>query len=341
MIIWESQQSNKAEENYTKHYVYEPKSFVPLLQTGYTGFIKLLETPDYAQFKHEGYSVYKDPIWKTETRKNKAGLERVAFYHCDQVGTPQTLTNELGEYVWEIKQDTWGTALAIKASSSLLEQTNIRFQGQYYDGETGLHYNRYRYYEPFGARYVSKDPIGLFGGMNNFIYVKDPLLLVDPNGLMEINTSNAPYATYNYKFDFNSSYIDLINYEGKGVVKRVTKLATMFSEKIQPEPITFNGGKLNILKCRALDEKIEKIYKGMGFHEYQALKREEASKFLSILYKDNEIGPKLKEWYGYENGESMLRELDKRAKTDWSNRAHESSKGQDGGTSRRMKEMGL
>nr|WP_068976010.1 RHS repeat-associated core domain-containing protein [Acinetobacter wuhouensis] len=85
----------------------------------------------------------------------------MAFYHCDQVGTPQTLSNELGECVWEIKQGTWGTALEINASDNLLEQTNIRFQGQYYDYETELHYNRYRYYEPFSARYVSKDPMGL------------------------------------------------------------------------------------------------------------------------------------------------------------------------------------
>ena len=183
LIIWESQQSNDVEENYTKHYVYEPQSFVPLLQTGYTGFIKLLETPDYAQFQHEEYPVYKDPIWKTETRKNKAELERVLFYHCDQVGTPQTLTNELGECVWEIKQDAWGEALEIKASHNLLEQTNIRFQGQYYDNETGLHYNRYRYYESHCARYVSKDPIGLFGGLNNSSYVKDPNQWVDPLGL--------------------------------------------------------------------------------------------------------------------------------------------------------------
>ena len=41
-----------------------------------------------------------------------------------------------------------GTALEIKTSDNLLEQTSIRFQGQYYDGETCLHYNRCRYYEP-------------------------------------------------------------------------------------------------------------------------------------------------------------------------------------------------
>ncbi len=190
LIIWESQQSNDVEENYTKHYVYEPQSFVPLLQTGYTGFIKLLETPDYTQFQYEDYTVYKDPLWKTETRKNKAELERVLFYHCDQVGTPQTLSNELGECVWEIKQDTWGTTLEINTSENLLEQTNIRFQGQYYDGETGLHYNRYRYYEPFSARYISKDPIGLDGGFNNSAYVNDPNLWVDPLGLNQWNGSS-------------------------------------------------------------------------------------------------------------------------------------------------------
>ncbi len=183
LMIWESQQSSNEQAQYTKHYVYEPNSFVPLLQTGYAGFIKLIETPDYSKFQTEPYSVYKDSVWKTETRKNKAALEKVTFYHCDQVGTPQTLSNELGECVWEIKQDTWGTALAIKASSSLLEQTNIRFQGQYYDSETGLHYNRYRYYESHSARYVSKDPIGLFGGLNNSSYVKDPNQWVDPLGL--------------------------------------------------------------------------------------------------------------------------------------------------------------
>lgn len=183
LMIWESQQSSNEQAQYTKHYVYEPNSFVPLLQTGYAGFIKLIETPDYSKFQTEPYSVYKDPVWKTETRKNKAALEKVTFYHCDQVGIPQTLSNELGECIWEIKQDTWGTALELNASDNLLEQTNIRFQGQYYDSETGLHYNRYRYYEPHSARYVSKDPIGLEGGVNNSGFVLNPLQWVDRMGL--------------------------------------------------------------------------------------------------------------------------------------------------------------
>jgi len=54
-MIWESYQANQnqlKQQDYTKHYVYEPNSFVPLLQTGYTGFIQLIETPDYRQFQN-------------------------------------------------------------------------------------------------------------------------------------------------------------------------------------------------------------------------------------------------------------------------------------------------
>nr|WP_071890113.1 RHS repeat-associated core domain-containing protein [Acinetobacter larvae] len=61
-----------------------------------------------------------------------------------------------------------------------MEQTNIHFQGQYYDVETGLHYNRYRYYEPYSARYIGKDPIGLNGGLNTSAYVSNPNVWIDP-----------------------------------------------------------------------------------------------------------------------------------------------------------------
>ena len=68
--------------------------------------------------------------------------------------------------------------------NNFLEQTNIRFQGKYYDVETDLHYNHYRYYDPISAKYLSKDPIGLIGGMNNSVYVSDPNQWVDPMGLV-------------------------------------------------------------------------------------------------------------------------------------------------------------
>lgn len=99
------------------------------------------------------------------------------------------MTNTRGECVWKILQDTWGAALEIKAvnQDNPFEQNNLRFQGQYYGCETELHYNRYRYYEPHSARYVSKDPIGLESGMNTSSYVIDPNQWIDPKGLNSFN----------------------------------------------------------------------------------------------------------------------------------------------------------
>ncbi|WP_254635281.1 RHS repeat-associated core domain-containing protein, partial [Acinetobacter bereziniae] len=242
LMIWESQRSSKEEENYTKHYVYEPDSFVPLLQAGYTHFIQLIETPDYRQFQDVPYSIYKDPVWKTDTRKNKAELERVAFYHCDQVGTPQTLSNELGECIWEIKQDTWGTALEIKATEedNPFGHSNIRFQGQYYDKETGLHYNRYRYYEPYSARYVSKDPIGLFGGLHSTKYVSDPNQWVDPMGLIGEHQKKDPFrerkgTTPLTKYVNERILKDKLDRQATEKEKR--QAAKIFNEAINQQPV--------------------------------------------------------------------------------------------------------
>lgn len=59
----------------------------------------------------------------------------------------------------------------------------IRFQGQYHDHETGLHYNRHRYYDPGVGRFISQDPIGLAGGLNLYAYAPNPVGWVDPSGL--------------------------------------------------------------------------------------------------------------------------------------------------------------
>ncbi|WP_372405172.1 RHS repeat-associated core domain-containing protein [Acinetobacter piscicola] len=66
---------------------------------------------------------------------------------------------------------------------------NLRFQGQYFDQETGLHYNRYRYYSPYVGRFISKDPIGLLGGLNTFAYAPNPIIWIDPYGLSPKGTN--------------------------------------------------------------------------------------------------------------------------------------------------------
>ncbi|HCQ9959232.1 TPA: type IV secretion protein Rhs [Acinetobacter baumannii] len=67
--------------------------------------------------------------------------------------------------------------------NSEIISNNIHFQGQYFDGETGLHYNRYHYYSPYLARFISKDPSGLLGGYNIYVYAPNPVGWVDPFGL--------------------------------------------------------------------------------------------------------------------------------------------------------------
>jgi RHS repeat-associated protein len=62
-------------------------------------------------------------------------------------------------------------------------ENNIRFQGQYFDEETGLHYNRFRYYNPNTGQFITQDPIGLLGGVNNYQYAPNPVGWVDPFGL--------------------------------------------------------------------------------------------------------------------------------------------------------------
>ncbi len=244
LMIWESSQnSDKPESSYTKHYVYEPDSFVPLMQAGYQGFIQLIETPDYSEYLNKPYSVYKDPIWSSDTRKNRAALEQTVFYHCDQVGTPQTLSNAVGECVWEITQDTWGTALKIQMlnKDNPFEQSNLRFQGQYYDNETGLHYNRYRYYEPYSARYMSKDPIGLFGGINTSAYVSDPIQWVDPMGLMADKKNMSDYEKFKlWNDDFKARSASISNTKKETHLKLQRGFLHIFCMKIKIYRMTEN-----------------------------------------------------------------------------------------------------
>ena len=74
-------------------------------------------------------------------------------------------------------------ARADNAISWLTQSQPSRFQGQQEDAETGLHYNRYRYYDAPSRRYISRDPIGLTGGLNAYSYASAPNAQVDPLGL--------------------------------------------------------------------------------------------------------------------------------------------------------------
>lgn len=133
-----------------------------------------------------GISHYCSYLYEPGTFKPLALLQgegdtaQVYHYQLDQLGTPQELTDHRGQIAWSAHYRAYGNVLKLDKA----EITNpLRFQGQYYDEESGLHYNRHRYYNPNTGRYLTPDPIKLAGGLNSYQYVPNPTGWVDPLGL--------------------------------------------------------------------------------------------------------------------------------------------------------------
>ena len=130
---------------YYRSYVYEPGTFRPL-----------------ALLQGEGAAV--EPC----------------YYQLDHLGTPQELTSAGGQILWSVKHRAYGSLAKVEVAEI---DNPLRFQGQYFDAETGLHYNRHRYYNPGTGSFLTPDPIKLAGGLNNYQYVNNPTGWVDPLGL--------------------------------------------------------------------------------------------------------------------------------------------------------------
>jgi RHS repeat-associated protein len=105
----------------------------------------------------------------------------IHLYHCDHRGLPLALISSDGKTDWSAEYDAWGNVLSENNPHHL--QQHLRLPGQQYDEETGLHYNRHRYYDPHQGRYITQDPIGLRGGWNLYAYPLDPVNEIDPLGL--------------------------------------------------------------------------------------------------------------------------------------------------------------
>ena len=99
---------------------------------------------------------------------------------CDHLGTPLTMYDGYGKAAWEMTLDSYG---GVRQGQGKPQDCPFRYQGQYEDVETGLYYNRFRYYDPETGAYISQDPIRLFGGSPLYSYVKNPTGWVDLFGL--------------------------------------------------------------------------------------------------------------------------------------------------------------
>lgn len=112
------------------------------------------------------------------TAANEADYDRY-YIHSDNLGTPKVVTDQNQATAWKAPHTPFGEAtLSVDAIDNPL-----RFPGQYYDEETGLHYNWHRYYDPATGRYITSDPIGLKGGLNTYGYAnQNPTNYIDPDG---------------------------------------------------------------------------------------------------------------------------------------------------------------
>ncbi|MEN8283207.1 RHS repeat domain-containing protein [Acinetobacter gerneri] len=111
---------------YTKHYVYEMGSFLPLIQATYRQQVSQHQTP---QWEH-GYDYDKDPLWHTAQKAEK--FDRVWFYHCDHLGTPQEMSDQTGAIIWTAEYKAWvsegkqSTALSEAQDESCARIVNLK-----------------------------------------------------------------------------------------------------------------------------------------------------------------------------------------------------------------------
>ncbi|WP_328299805.1 DUF6531 domain-containing protein [Streptomyces sp. NBC_00435] len=138
-----------------------------------------LPRPVALTWEHRGLH----PLTQTERILAAPGEEidsRFFSIVTDLVGTPTELVDETGEVAWRTRSTVWGSTTWNRDASTY---TPLRFPGQYFDPESGLHHNVFRTYDPETARYLSPDPLGLAPAPNPTAYVHNPLIWSDHLGL--------------------------------------------------------------------------------------------------------------------------------------------------------------
>ncbi|MGH8566941.1 MAG: RHS repeat-associated core domain-containing protein [Gammaproteobacteria bacterium] len=119
-----------------------------------------------------------EPLAQIDTQ---SGFETLHTFHTDHLKTPRLATGPSGAILWRWEGEAFGSTAPELQSVTV----NLRFPGQYFDAETGLHYNYLRHYDPAVGRYIQSDPIGLAGGINTYAYTYN-----NPTGYFDSNAGN-------------------------------------------------------------------------------------------------------------------------------------------------------
>ncbi|WP_347882224.1 RHS repeat-associated core domain-containing protein [Kosakonia sp. HypNH10] len=174
-----------------------------------------------------------EPLARVDSHGDHADI---FWYQTELNGLPDSVTDSNGDTVWRGASTAWGRSLRESTPVNWDTPQNLRFQGQYLDRETGLHYNTFRYYDPAGGCYTQMDPIGLLGGLNVYTYVSNPLSSIDFLGLAPCSVNilkSARKNNYAISPSQRQQIIDSIDNN---------RLKSMFSELYRPGANIPDGG---------------------------------------------------------------------------------------------------
>ena len=190
--------------------------------------------------------------------------ERYTIVH-DYLGTPTQAYDSRGNLVWEMLLDVYGEVKECHGDRTLVP---FRYQGQYEDIETGLYYNRFRYYSPQMGMYISSDPIGLFGNNSTlYAYVSDVNGEIDTFGLFLEKIIGLAQSTGTFGHAFVSKMYAYI-YSLNPNVKRITmdlgykRLLGNGNFKYGPRPdvgILYKDGSVKIIEVASKTDSINKL----------------------------------------------------------------------------------
>jgi RHS repeat-associated protein len=164
-----------AQGQLTRQYIYLADQPMAVVDTPEGQLLRKPDASAFADIVHDLQTIVS--VWFTH--------DTIVWLHTNHLGATEAATDGKGKLVWQARYAPFGQATVSSISSSQSFTLNLRLPGQYADAETGLFYNRQRYYDPERGQYLTPDPLGTPNGPNGYAYVRyNPLKYVDPEGLV-------------------------------------------------------------------------------------------------------------------------------------------------------------
>jgi RHS repeat-associated protein len=235
----------------------------PLGETWFTwDGLRLLQEHKHSQ---TSLYIYQDEGYEPLARVDGSGpLQKIRYYHNDLNGLPEQLTEADGHNVWQATYRVWGNTLEEVREPYYIEEQNLRFQGQYLDRETGLHFNTFRFYDPDVGRFTTPDPISLQGGLNLYLYGENPFTSLDPLGWAPTPLNKPGFYVYglyapNAKTPYYIGHTEQIPSVREGQHARTTRLGNGELRVLKGQ-----DGKMTYSQAKGYEQAYREKYKTKG-----------------------------------------------------------------------------